>query len=358
MGNSMRMGSALTRREALAAMLAGAALAGLGACGTRALAADVREAARSALDAQAASSQVDASTRAHGVPADFTDDLGRAVHVESVERVVACMGSFARVWQLAGGSLVGVSSDALADYPELDLPADIAQVGDFSSPSVEQIVALDPTLVIMSGASGGRGGSGSQADYADALADAGVTCAFFKVTTFDDYLRMLRTCCDLTGRDDLYVQAGEDVRTRIQSVLEAADAARAGASPTVAVLTTYSGGTRVQNSQTQTGSMLAELGASNIADANPSLLKDYSVEALLAADPDFVFVLPMGTDAEAAERALAEQTSDDPAWASLTAVARNRCFTLDPRLFQYKPLDRWDEAYRELARDLYGIDAE
>ena len=358
MRKAMCMGSALTRREALTAVLAGVTLVGLGASGTPARATDARSAASSAADARAASSQADDTARAHGVPADFTDDLGRAVHVESVERVVACMGSFARVWQLAGGSLVGVSSDAVTDYPELGLPADIAQVGDFSAPSVEQIVALEPTLVIMSGASGGRGGSGSQADYADALADAGVTCAFFKVTTFTDYLRMLRTCCDLTGRDDLYEQAGEDVRTRIRGVLEAADVARAGETPTVAVLTTYSGGTRVQNSQTQTGSMLAELGASNIADANPSLLKDYSVEALLAADPDFVFVLPMGTDAEAAERALAEQTSDDPAWAGLTAVAQGRCFTLDPRLFQYKPLDAWDEAYRVLAEDLYGIDVE
>lgn len=354
MRKAMCMGSALTRREALTAVLAGVTLVGLGASGVSARAADARSAASTAADARAASSQADGAAIVHGVPADFTDDLGRAVHVESVERVVACMGSFARVWQLAGGELVGVSSDAVTDYPELGLPADIALVGDFSAPSVEQIVALEPTLVIMSGASGGKGSSGSQADYADALADAGVTCAFFKVTTFDDYLRMLRTCCGLTGRDDLYRANGEDVRQRIQDVVERAGKAAGDARPTVAVLTTYSGGTRVQNSHTMTGAMLADLGAENIADEDAGLLKDYSVEALLERDPDAVFVVPMGTDDDAAARALAEQTTDDPAWAGLSAVAQGRCFTLDPRLFQYKPLERWDEAYRELAEDLYG----
>ena len=103
-----------------------------------------------------------------------------------------------------------------------------------------------------------------------------------------------------------------------------------------------------------TGAMLADLGAENIADEDAGLLKDYSFDALLERDPDAVFVVPMGTDDDAAARALAEQTTDDPAWAGLSAVAQGRCFTLDPRLFQYKPLERWDEAYRELAEDLYG----
>ena len=44
----------------------------------------------------------------------FTDDLGNQVTVSTHERVVAGMGSFANIWELAGGTLVGASSDAFS----------------------------------------------------------------------------------------------------------------------------------------------------------------------------------------------------------------------------------------------------
>ena len=65
-------------------------------------------------------------------------------------------------------------------------------------------------------------------------------------------------------------------------------------------------------------------------------------------------MIPLGDDGEAARRALERQTADDPAWGALTAVSEGRFYTLDPALFQYKPLERWDESYRVLWGYLYG----
>lgn len=291
-------------------------------------------------------------------PVTLTDDAGREVTVSSLERVVVCMGSFAKTWQLAGGSLVGTTADALADY-ELDGAENIASVGDFTAPNLEQILALDPTLVIMSAASAGRGGQSSQTDLVEPLESAGVPVLTFKVTLFGDYLRMLRACCDLTGRYDLYYENGLATRDRIDEVLAAAAQARNESgeeAPTCLIMTTYSGGTRVLNSSTQSGAAAADLGAVNLADQNPSLLKDYSLESVVALDPKFIFVMAMGNDPEAAERALKEQTEDNPAWAGLTAVSEGRFITLDPELFQYKPLEAWDEMYRTMAKNLYGDD--
>ena len=291
-------------------------------------------------------------------PVTLTDDAGREVTVSSLERVVVCMGSFAKTWQLAGGSLVGTTADALADY-ELEGAENIASVGDFTAPNLEQILALDPTLVIMSAASAGRGGQSSQTDLVEPLASAGVPVLTFKVTLFGDYLRMLRACCDLTGRYDLYRENGLATRDRIDEVLAAAAQARSESGeevPTCLIMTTYSGGTRVLNSSTQSGAAAADLGAMNLADQNPSLLKDYSLESVVALDPKFIFVMAMGNDPEAAERALKEQTEDNPAWAGLTAVSEGRFITLDPELFQYKPLEAWDEMYRTMAKNLYGDD--
>ena len=37
----------------------------------------------------------------------FTDDLGRTVTVDRPQRTAALLGSFAQVWMLAGGEMVG-----------------------------------------------------------------------------------------------------------------------------------------------------------------------------------------------------------------------------------------------------------
>ncbi|MEG0759776.1 MAG: ABC transporter substrate-binding protein, partial [Raoultibacter sp.] len=191
----------------------------------------------------------------------FTDDLGNEVTVDNPQRVVACMGSFANTWELAGGTLVGATDDAFTSYEIAS--AEVAQVGDFTAPNLEAIIALEPDFVIMTGASSGKDGVASQTDLKQTLEASGIKVAYFNVTTFDDYLRMLRTFCDITGRDDLYEQHGTAVPQQIESIKTAA--ASQSEQPRVLLMTTFSGGTRVQNSATMTGTMLADLGVVNLA---------------------------------------------------------------------------------------------
>ncbi|RDB60772.1 ABC transporter substrate-binding protein [Gordonibacter sp. 28C] len=281
----------------------------------------------------------------------FTDDTGTEVTVGNPQRVVACMGSFASIWELAGGTLTGASDDAftLSGY---DLKSsDVQKVGDFANLNLESIIALEPDFVIMTSGSGGRGGDSNQADLKAALAASNIPVACFQVTTFDDYLRMLRTCCDVTGRDDLYEQNGQAVSDRIEAITAKVPA---GEAPTALVLTTYSGGTRVQASSTMTGAMLADLGVKNLADENPSLLKDFSLESIIEMNPDFIFVVPMGNDDAAAMKALEDQTAANPAWSTLSAVQDGRYVALDPHLFQYKPNEHWDQSYQVLYDALYA----
>lgn len=284
-------------------------------------------------------------------PVTFTDDLGNEVTVDNPQRVVACMGSFANAWELAGGTLVGVSDDALsAEGWTIESP-DVATVGDFTAVNLEAIIALNPDFVIMTSGTGGRGGDSSQADLRDALVGSGIPVAYFEVTTFDDYLRLMRTFTDITGREDLYQKNGTDVAAAIDAIKAQVPAENP---PTALVLTTFSGGTRVQAPETQTGAMLSDLGANNLAGENRSLLKDFSLEAVIEMDPDFIFVIPMGNDAEAAMRNLEEATGANPAWATLSAVQNDRYITLDPTLYLSKPNAQWAEAYQGLFDDLYG----
>lgn len=337
------------KKIALCAAAAVLALALVG-CGQQEAAAPAADDAP-APEQQAAAPDADGADDAAPGPVTFTDDMGNEVTVDNPQRVVACMGSFANAWELAGGTLVGVSDDALTAAGWTIESPDVATVGDFTAVNLEAIIALNPDFVIMTSGTGGRGGDSSQADLHDALVGSGIPVAYFQVTTFEDYERLMRIFTDITGREDLYEQNAAKVAEAIDGIVAQVPAENP---PTALVLTTFSGGTRVQASATQTGSMLAALGVNNLADENRSLLKDFSLEAVIEMDPDFIFVIPMGDDAEAAMRNLEEATAANPAWASLSAVQNNRYITLDPTLYLSKPNAKWADAYQGLFDDLYG----
>jgi len=283
-------------------------------------------------------------------PVTFTDDLGYEITVEDPERVVATMGSLGKIWELAGGTLIGISDD-VDTYSGYALSSlEVARVGDFTSIDLEKVLALEPDFVILTAVSTGRGGTANQLDFKETLEASGITVAYFEVTTFQDYLRMLNYCTQITGRSDLFRENGADVKSKIETYLSLVPA---NEHPSVLLITTYSGGSQGLNSSTQTGSMLSFLGAKNMTDANPSLLSTVSLEAIIEANPDFIFVQPRGVTADEAVKILQEFT-DHPAWSELDAVKNGNFIVLDSPLFLYKPLERWDEAYTLLFGYLYA----
>ena len=79
----------------------------------------------------------------------ITDSNGTQITLDtSAPRVVATYGSFAEAWLLAGGELCGVTQDAL-EQRDLGLPEDIAVVGTVKEPNAEEIIALEPDLVLL-----------------------------------------------------------------------------------------------------------------------------------------------------------------------------------------------------------------
>ena len=279
----------------------------------------------------------------------FTDDLGREVTVSNPQRVVACMGSFAGAWQLAGGTLVGASDDAFSHYG-VDSSA-VSGVGKSTALNLESILDLDPDFVIMTGISDGKHSTGvSQEDLESSLDEAGVPVAFFKVTTFSDYERMMGIFCQITGRDDLYQQNVADVRSQIDTDIQTYSVA--DKAPTVLVVSAYSKGLVVQNSTGMAGAIVRDLGAVNIADENPSLLSDFSTEAVVEADPDYILVLAASDDEATAQQYYEDAVGSDSAWADLTAVKEGRVTMLDAAHFLYKPLDKWAESYEIVGQAL------
>ena len=324
----------------LAALLAASLLA-LPACGS-ASGAGNDASASSAASSAAKPGKAKAGEAEKGKAYTFTDDLGRKVTVKSHKRVVACMGSLADAWQLAGGTLVGASGDAFGHYA-VD-SSKVSGVGRSTSLNLESIIALKPDFVIMTGISDGKHATGvSQADAESALKEAGIPVAFFKVTTFDDYKRMMGVFCAITGRDDLYKKNVTKVGEKIKSAVSTYSVK--SKSPSVLIVSAFSKGLVVQNTSGMAGAIVKDLGAVNVADEHPSLLSDFSLEAAVEANPDYVLVLAASDDTATAQKYYDQVVGSNSAWQGMDVVKEGRVTMLDAAHFLYKPNADWAESY-------------
>ena len=270
----------------------------------------------------------------------FTDDLGRSVNVENPQRVACLTASFADIWCAAGGAdSLTATTNATWTYFELPISEDVVNLGGSKDLDLEALVACEPDLVLASA------GTDRNVELEDTLELLGLNTAYFSVNSFDDYLRMLKICTDLTGRADLYEQNGTAVAARVEKALERPD----GSKPSVLYIRATGSGCKVKNSEDSVlGEMLAALGCRNIADGGA--LESLSMEAILAEDPDHIFVVMQTADGQAV---LEETLLNDPAWQSLTAVQEGRYHVMDSALYNLKPNARWGEAYEILADILY-----
>lgn len=282
-----------------------------------------------------------------GEAVTFVDDLGREVTIQNPERVAILLGSFADMWVLAGGTVIASADDAWDDF-NIDMPKDAVNLGKTKSLNLEKLFEANPDFVIAST------NTRIDVEWQDTLENAKIPTAYFDVNNFDDYLRVLKICTDITGRDDLYQTNGIDIQKEIEKIIDQSEArvAKDGA-PKVLSLRASSSSVRAKNSEGNVlGEMLKNLGCVNIADSDESLLENLSLEHIIQEDPDYIFFVQLGDDKAAVDANIQKFIDENPAWQQLTAVKEGRVYNMDKRLFNLKPNARWAEAYEELERIL------
>ncbi|MGM9545301.1 MAG: ABC transporter substrate-binding protein [Vescimonas sp.] len=283
------------------------------------------------------------------VPAEtsvtFTDDLNRQVTVDRPQRVACLISSFSDIWCLAGGAdAIVAATDATWRYFDLPLRDDVVNLGNTKELDVERLLACEPDLILASG------GTDRNVELEASFSAMGLNAAYFSVDTFEDYLRMLKICTEITGKTENYDLYG----TQVARQVEAALARQEGSTPSVLYIRATGSSCKVKNSEGSVlGEMLKDLGCINIADRNGSLLEQLSIEAILQADPDYIFVVLQSADPADAQAILQTTLLDNPAWASLTAVQEGRYHVMDPNLYNLKPNAQWGKAYEQLADILY-----
>ncbi len=272
----------------------------------------------------------------------LTDALGNSAKLQKGARVVCCYGSFAECWLLSGGKLVGVTSDAL-DEGRLGDEKHIEIVGSVKELDLEKIVSLSPDYIMLSA------DLAAHIKLAQSFSELRIAHGFFRVDTFSDYAELMKSFCDVNGRPELYEKNVLSVKEKIDAI-KAKIPKENGKS--VLLMRAYSSGIKAKTDDNLAGVILKEFGLSNIASEVPSLLENMSVEHIVARDPDYIFVLTMGSE-EGAAAYLRDNIENNPAWSGLAAVKNGNYKILPKELFHYKPNEKWAESYEYLAKIIF-----
>lgn len=224
----------------------------------------------------------------------------------------------------AGDKVVAVTN--YCNYP-YDFAAWVAEgnmtsIGDFTSPNLEVITALDPDLILASG--------GVQVDSVDNLRARGYKVLVLDPISVDGILNNIELVGNATGNRDEAADLINDITSRINAVSETvADADK----PKVYYETYY----EITSSWTIGGDawqseLIEKAGGTNIFGDQQEDYYQYQVEALIARNPD-VIVLPaegMGTGTQAGIDAVKER----PGWDTTNAVQNDRIYQIDSDIIE------------------------
>ena len=280
-------------------------------------------------------------------PYSFTDDSGEVVTLDAEPTKVAVLfSSYAEIWIDAGGSIAVTVAETVERGFADDSVTVIDPGSGHSTIDLEALISAEPDFVI------GTTDYAGQVDAVSFCRDAGIPAALFRVECFDDYLDVLKICCDIAGSPENYaLYVANEIDALFDSVgeyLESADApdilfVRAGSTDSSTKAKTAADNFAC--------AMLDELGVNNIADERGELTGALSLEAIIEADPDYMFITTMGNEAAAIEHMDSMLTSEG--WRELSCVKESNYAYLPKELFHFKPNSRWADAYKMLVELLY-----
>ena len=266
----------------------------------------------------------------------FTDSTGHTVTLsQAPTRVAVLLSSFAEIWQLAGGEIaVTVGESVERGFCAYGIT--LVDEGAGKSINTEVLIASAPDLVILSA------DIPAQLEAAALCRAAGIPVAEMRVECFAEYLAMLKICTDLTGRADLYEQYGTAQAAQIDALI--ANKPLDGSKILFVRAGTSARSVKPKSSADHfAAAMLAQLGATNIADGTALLADGLSMEYILQEDPDHIYFTAMGD--EQSSRAFVEQMLQEPEWQALTAVQNGSYTFLPKENFHYKPNAAWAKSY-------------
>lgn len=272
-------------------------------------------------------------------PVELTDGLGREVRLETTpERIVSLAPSTTEILYAVGAGPQLVGRDEFSNYPEEAL-ALISVGGSMGDYNLEQIVSLKPELVLAAEI--------NTPEQVKALEDLGLTVYYLSNPADVEGVYELIT---ITGRLTGHTSEAEDLVESLKTRVEAVKEKTAGAAARPRVFYELDGSDPAKPWTAGSGTFIDQLiemaGGENVAASMEGAWGQFSLEALLMADPEIILL------GDAAYGTTPEQVAARPGWESITAVKDGNVLPFNDDTVS-RPGPRLVDALEELARVLH-----
>ena len=267
-----------------------------------------------------------------GFPVTLTDDEGTEVTLEArPERVISLSPANTEIVFALGAGDVLVGGTDFDDFPAeaVDLP----DVATFTGVLLEQVVDLDPDLVLAAG------NAFTPAADIERMRDLGFPVLVVYAETVDEVLTDIELIGQAIGRPEEATDLTAGMSDRIEEVTDAA--AASGEAPRVF----YQIGSEPEFYGPAPGSFIADMvelaGGDPITTSDPAVFS-IPVERLVTADPEIIVV------GDAAYGVCPEQVAARPGWRQMTAVREGAVRPIDDTIVT-RPGPRLAEGLASLA---------
>lgn len=258
------------------------------------------------------------------------------------ERIVPLSASFLEPLNIVDGKIVARVS-AKTGIPEENKA--LPEVGNAYNINIEKVIEAQPDLVI------------AYKDMNDKLIssfeDNGIPVVVLDMRTYDEVKHTVDILGQITGNQEKATQLVQDMDNKIEKIKE-----KLPQEPKrIAILHSTAQNVTVQLEGSIAGSAAEILGLDNIAKGTTPLENNpnsapYSLETLVSANPDVIFVTSMGK-LETIKQSMMANVESNPAWQTLPAVKQQRVYFLPQELFLLSPGIHYPEAIETMAKLVY-----
>lgn len=282
---------------------------------------------------------------ANGAYLSVTDDLGRQVTLaQKPQRVVVLSTSLLNFAAAVDGDLAGRATVKSEDASVPEKYQSVPEVGPVYNVSAEKIIALKPDLVLAS--------SVQHQKLIPQLEENHIPVIALNLKTFDDVKRALTLVGQIYGKEDQAKQKINELDQQVQKIAQKVP--QDGQS--VAIIHATPSAVSVELSHSVAGDVAQILHLKNVAaDAETKDNTErvpYSMESLVAKNPDVIFFTSMGPS-DKIEKRIHDDIESNPAWGSLKAVQNGRVYVLPEHLFLLNPGLAYPQAVKFMAQKVY-----
>jgi iron complex transport system substrate-binding protein len=270
-------------------------------------------------------------------PGTYTDDTGRGVAIEEVpQRIVSFGPSITEILFALGLGEKVVGVDDFSDYPAEAQSK--PKIGNAYSPSIENLVALEPDLVF----------TVEHEQLNSQLEALGIKFLILDPKDIDSIFKDIELVGEVTGTEREAEKLVGDMQDTINHILDLVEGA-----PKVKVLFIIDATDMTMPWTAGPGSFIDALitmaGGENIAAEAPSAWAQLSIEEVVSADPDVIIIQTM---TGGVPTVTIEALEAHPVWGEMKAVIQGNVFLIDGDLVS-RPGPRIVQGLEELAEIIH-----